>query len=97
VGDPSDLQIYEYGSGTVSVDTLNSANALLWAPNMSIDTHGNAVNLTWTGALIIGSIVTHGSPATLSLNYDVRLATELQNKGWTITTYLQTPASFTVP
>jgi hypothetical protein len=97
VGDPSDLQIYEYGSGSVTVDNLVSANALLWAPNMTMDTHGNADNVVWTGAMILGSILTHGDPATLLLNYDVRLATELQDTGWDITTYLQTSSNFTVP
>ncbi len=97
VGDPTDLQLYAYGSGSIDVSALNSINAVLWAPDMSIDTHGAAVNVTWTGAIVIGNVLAHGSPATFNLQYDERLATEFQVQSWAISSYLETPPTFAIP
>ncbi len=97
VGDPSDLQVYAYGGGSIDVSGLTSMNAVLWAPGMAIDTHGAAVNITWTGAIVIGNVLAHGSPATFNLQYDERLATEFQVKAWTISSYLQTQPTFAIP
>jgi Tfp pilus assembly protein PilX len=98
VGDPVDLQIFMYGAGNVTIgNNLNSINAVLWAPLASLNTNGAAVDVTWTGAVVLGTVNTNGQPATFLLNYDERLATEFQNTVWQITSYLQTSPNFSIP
>ena len=98
VGNPVDLQIFQYGAGNVYIgNNLNSINAVLWAPLASLNTHGAAVDVSWTGAVVLGTVNTNGQPATFLLNYDERLATEFQNTVWQITSYLQTPPNFSIP
>ena len=96
VGDPTDLQIYQY-AGTVSVGSgLNSINTILWAPTTSLTTNGAANSLTLTGAMVIGSLSTNGQPVTFTLNYDERVETEFQVTQWAFQSYLQT-SPFTIP
>ena len=98
VGDPTDLQLYLYGGGNIEIgNSLNSINAILWAPLATMDTHGQAVNVTWTGSMVLGQLNTNGTPATFLLNYDERVATEFQDTVWDITSYLQTSPSFSIP
>lgn len=98
VGDPTDLQLSLYGGGNIEVGkSLNSINAILWAPLATLDTHGQAVNVTWTGSMVLGQLTTDGQPVTLQLNYDERVATEFQDTLWDVTSYLQTSPTFSIP
>lgn len=95
VGDPTDLEIYAWGSGTASIGASN-VNAILWAPAMNVTLNGSANSLTWTGSLILGSVTADGHPS-FNLNFDQRLQTEYDQVGWQITNYVQTTPNFAMP
>ncbi len=95
VGDPTDLQIYVSGGGAADLGSSN-VNAVFWGPGMSLDLHGSADNLTWTGGLTLGTVSAKGHPA-FNLNFDQRLQTEFQETSWVISNYLQTATGFAIP
>jgi hypothetical protein len=68
VGDPSLLQIYAAGSGSISAS--NTVDANLYSPGYGMTINGSA-KLTWTGAFIVNQFTMNGNP-TFQLNYDVR-------------------------
>jgi Tfp pilus assembly protein PilX len=95
VGDPADLVIYGWGSGTASLGG-GSADAVLWAPDMDLLLNGSSSSLTWTGSLVLGGITSNGQPS-FNLNLDERLQTEFDQTNWQISEYLPTSPSFTIP
>jgi hypothetical protein len=95
IGDPTDLEIYGWGSGTASIGGSN-VNAILWAPGMSTTLNGSSSSLTWTGSLILGGITANGHPS-FNLNFDERIPNELDQSSWQVSNYLQTTANFSIP
>ena len=95
VGDPTDLVIYGWGSGTATLGG-GSADAILWAPDMDLLLNGAASNLTWTGSLLLGGITSNGQPS-FNLNLDERMQTEFDSSNWQITYYLPTSPTFSIP
>ena len=95
VGDPTDLVIYAWGSGTASLGG-GSADAILWAPGMDLLLNGSSSSLTWTGSLVLGGITSNGQPS-FNLNLDERLQTEYTQSNWKISGYLPTSPSFSIP
>lgn len=95
VGDPVDLQIYASGSGTTNLSG-GTADAIIWAPGMSLTLDGTSSSLTWTGALILGGVTADGHPS-FNLNFDQRLQSEYQEAGWQISNYVQTTPNFAIP
>lgn len=95
VGDPTDLQIYAWGSGTAGLGS-SQVNAVFWGPGMNLTLNGASSSLTWTGGLILGGVTANGAPS-FSLNFDQRLQSEFQQANWQISNYLQTAPNFTIP
>ena len=95
VGDPTDLQIYGWGSGSAGLGASN-VNAVFWGPSMQLTLNGASSSLTWTGGLILGGVTANGHPS-FNLNYDERLKSEFQVTSWAISNYLQTSPGFTIP
>jgi len=95
VGDPNDLQIYSWGSGTADLGAAQ-VNAVFWGPGMNLTLNGASSSLTWTGGLILGGITANGSPS-FNVNFDQRLQSEFQQADWQISNYLQTTPNFTIP
>jgi hypothetical protein len=95
VGDPTDLQIYAWGSGTAGLGG-GSADAIFWGPGMGLTMNGASSSLNWTGAIILGGITANGHPS-FNLNFDQRLQSEFQQSNWQISNYLQTNQNFAIP
>jgi Tfp pilus assembly protein PilX len=95
VGDPTDLQIYAWGSGTAGLGA-SQVNAVFWGPGMSLTLNGASSSLTWTGGLILGGVTANGAPS-FNLNFDQRLENEYQQSSWQISNYLQTSPNFSLP
>lgn len=98
VGDPTDLQIYAGGGNTDGTANLGGSNvdAVFWGPTMDLRLNGASDNLTWTGAVILGTITANGS-VSFSLNFDQRLESEYQVASWQISNYLETTPNFSIP
>jgi hypothetical protein len=95
VGDPTDLVIYAWGSGTASLGG-GTADAIFWGPGMNLTMNGNSNPLNWTGSIILGGITANGHPS-FNLNFDQRLQTEFDQASWQISNYLQTATTFSIP
>ena len=95
IGDPTDLQIYDWGSGNAGLSG-SSVNAVFWGPGTSMTLDGSSNPLNWTGGIILGGITANGHPS-FNLNYDQRLLSEFQVTSWQISNYLQTSPTFSIP
>lgn len=95
VGDPVDLEIFGWGSGTVGLGG-GQADAILWAPGMQLTLDGSSTSLTWTGSLILGGVTAEGHPS-FNLNFDQRVQSEYEQSSWHISNYLQTDSNFAIP
>jgi hypothetical protein len=95
VGDPTDLEIYGWGSGTAGLGG-GVADAIFWAPGMGLTLTGSSASLDWTGSLILGGITANGHPSFV-LNFDQRLQSEYQQSNWHISNYIQTGSNFAIP
>jgi Tfp pilus assembly protein PilX len=95
IGDPTDVQIYGWGSGNAYLGAAN-VNAVFWGPGMLLKTNGAAQSLNWTGGIILGGVEADGS-VSFTLNYDQRLLSEFQVTSWQISNYLQTSPNFSIP
>jgi hypothetical protein len=95
VGDPTDLQIYAWGSGTANLGG-GSADSIFWGPGMNLTMNGASNNLTWTGAIILGGITANGHPS-FTLNFDQRVQSEFEQSSWQISNYLQANPGFAIP
>ncbi len=95
VGDPTDLQIYAWGSGSAGLGG-SQVNGVFWGPGMNLTLNGASSSLTWTGGLILGGVTANGAPS-FNLNFDQRLQTEFQQANWQISNYLQTTPNFAIP
>jgi Tfp pilus assembly protein PilX len=95
VGDPVDLQIYAWGSGTADLGG-GTADAVFWGPGMGLTMNGASSSLNWTGSLILGGVTANGHPS-FNLNFDQRLLSEYQQASWAITNYVQTTPNFAIP
>jgi Tfp pilus assembly protein PilX len=98
VGDPTDLQIYAGGGNTDGLADLGNSNvdAIFWGPTMDLTLTGASDNLTWTGAVVLGTITANGA-VSFSLNFDQRLESEYQVASWQISNYLETSPNFSIP
>jgi hypothetical protein len=95
VGDPTDLQIYVWGSGTANLGG-GSANAIYWGPGTNLLMNGASNSLMWTGSIFLGSITANGHPS-FRLNFDQRIQSELEQSNWQIFNYRQTTTNFAIP
>ena len=95
VGDPTDLQVYGWGSGTAGLGA-SSVNGVFWGPGMGLTLNGSSSSLSWTGGIILGGVTANGHPS-FTLNYDQRLLSEFQVTSWQISNYLQTSPNFSIP
>jgi len=69
--DASNLQILYAGAGTIDLTGGSSASYLVYAPNATVETHGNA-NIY--GSLLVNNITSGGTPQFI---YDTRLQKKL--------------------
>jgi len=95
VGDPTDLEIYAWGSGTAGLGA-SQVNAVFWGPGMNLTLNGSSSNLTWTGGLILGGITANGHPS-FALDFDQRLQSEYQQSSWQISNFLEIGPGFSIP
>jgi hypothetical protein len=71
-GDPTAMQVYAGGSGSVSVGNGSNAatfDGSLYAPGMSMTVNGG--QLLWIGNITMNQLVVHGNP-NFSVHYDAR-------------------------
>lgn len=77
-GDPTALQVYAAGSGTVDVGDGSKAasfDGILYAPGLSMTVHGG--QLLWVGQFTLNQVLIDGNP-NLSVHYDSRLGNVAQ-------------------
>jgi hypothetical protein len=94
VGDPTDLDIYAWVSGSANLGG-GTADAIFWGPGRNLTMNGASNSLTWTGSIMLGGITANGHPS-FNLNFDQRIQSELDQANWQITNYAQTAPNFAI-
>lgn len=95
-GNPTDLQVYAAGSGSVNVGNGSSAatfDGMLYAPGMSMTVNGG--QLLWIGQFTLDQVIVNGNP-NFAVHYDNRIASVTQLV-WQVQNFTAIPpASFSL-
>lgn len=96
-GDPTRLQIYMAGGGTINPGNGSSSGnftGVLYAPSASLSNNGGS--MTWTGAMVLNTLSVNGNP-NFTFNYDARVRS-LGQADWQTSDYTEVPSnSVTIP